>query len=142
MSAIGNVIEGAVNNAFSLNSGTNLNDFLAKFSSADGKWVDTIDPFASFELKMKLYPAPKSEPDNRGMLEKLGDSLVSSAKSAVKNAANNLTGGLVGSIMNSKVKVIDKHNEFDKVGEETFLEYLAAASLLVGGEDWIGESAG
>ena len=68
--------------------------------------------------------------------------MLSSAKSAVKNAANNLTGGLVGSIMNGKVKIDTMHNSFDKLGEETFLEYLAAANLLVGGEDWIGEKAG
>ena len=142
MSAIGNVIEGAVGSAFGLNSGTNLKDFLAKFSSADGKWVDTLDPFATFELTIKLYPAPLAKEDNRGKLEKLGDSLLSSAKSAVKNAANNLTGGLVGSIMNGKVKIDTMHNSFDKRGEETFLEYLAAANLLVGGEDWIGEKAG
>lgn len=142
MSAIGNVIEGAVGSAFGLNSGTNLKDFLSKFSSADGKWVDALDPFATFELTMKLYPAPEAKEDKRGMLEKLGDSLMSSAKSAVKNAANNLTGGLIGSIMNNKVKIMKKHNEFEMRGQETFLEYLAAANLLVGSEDWIGEKAG
>lgn len=136
MSAIGNVIEGAVGSAFGLNSGTNLKDFLAKFSSADGKWVDTLDPFATFELTIKLYPAPPAKEDNRSKLKKLGDSLLSSTKTALKNAANNLTGGLVGSIMNDKVKIDTMHNNFDKRGEETFLEYLAAANLLVGGEDW------
>ena len=106
MSAIGNVIEGAVGSVFGLNSGTNLKDFLSKFSSADGKWVDVLDPFASFELTMKLYPAPQKERDRRSKLAKLGDSLMSSAKNAVKNAANNLTGGLIGSIMNSKVDIM------------------------------------
>jgi hypothetical protein len=46
--------------------------------------------------------------------------------------------------MNSKVKIMDKHdNNADVAGmETTFMEYLAAANLLVGKEDWIGESAG
>lgn len=59
MSAIGSVIDSAVG-SITGNNGTSLNDFLSKFSSSDGKWVDTIDPFASFELTMKLYPAPKA----------------------------------------------------------------------------------
>lgn len=59
MSAIGSVIDRAVG-SITGNNGTSLNDFLSKFSSSDGKWVDTIDPFASFELTMKLYPAPKT----------------------------------------------------------------------------------
>ena len=75
------------------------------------------------------------------MLEKLGESVVSSAKNAVKNAANNLTGGLIGSIMN-KVDIQKLHDSYEHAHEETFLEYLAAANLLVGAEDWVGEKAG
>ena len=44
--------------------------------------------------------------------------------------------------MNGKVDIMKKKKEFEKVGEETFLEWLAAANLLVGAEDWIGENAG
>jgi hypothetical protein len=138
MSTIGNVIDGALGSMTSSGSGTSLQDFLSKFSSSDGKWVDTIDPFATFDLTMKLYPAPPAKKEKKGMLDKLGDSLVSAAK----NAVNNLTGGLIGSLMNSKVDVEKLHDSFDKPHEETFLEYLASASLLVGAEDWIGESAG
>lgn len=115
---------------------------MSKFSSSDGKWVDTIDPFATFDLTMKLYPAPKPKDDDRSMLEKLGDTLVSAAKSATKNLANNLTGGLVGSLMNNQVKIEKLHDEFADAHKETFLEYLASANLLVGAEDWIGEKAG
>lgn len=141
MSAIGNVIDSAVGKITG-NNGTSLNDFLSKFSSSDGKWVDTIDPFASFELTMKLYPAPKAEPNDKNLLGKLGDLGLSAAKSAVKNLANNALGGIVGSIMNGKVKIEDQRDKFDKAHQETFLEYLAAANLLVGEEDWIGEKAG
>lgn len=142
MSTIGNVIDGALGSMMGSGSGTSLQDFLSKFSSADGKWVDTIDPFATFDLTMKLYPAPPVKKEKKGMLDKIGDSLVSAAKNAVKTAANNLIGGLIGSIMNNRVDVEKLHDSFDKPHEETFLEYLASASLLVGAEDWIGESAG
>ena len=81
---------------------------------------------------------------DKSWASKLGDSIVTTAKGAVKQLANNVTGGLIGSIMNSKVKIMDKHdNNADVAGmETTFMEYLAAANLLVGKEDWIGESAG
>ena len=82
--------------------------------------------------------ATKSEKD---WLKDLGNSLLNSAKGAVKNLANNATGGLLGSIMND-VDVMKKHDEFSEKKESTFLEYLAAANLLVGKDDWIGENAG
>lgn len=40
MSAIGNVIGKAVDSAFGKSSGTTLQDFLSKFSSSEGKWVN------------------------------------------------------------------------------------------------------
>lgn len=75
-------------------------------------------------------------------LQKIGGSLIGSAKSAVKEGLNSLTGGLLGSFMNSKVDIMEKKGEFEHVGKETFMEWLASANLLVGAEDWIGESAG
>ena len=78
------------------------------------------------------------------MLESLGDSLATTAKSAVKSAANNITGGLLGSFMNSSANIMKLHDENSRVkyGDTTFMEYLAAANLIVGKEDWIGEKAG
>ena len=143
MSSIGNVIESAVNVATGSSPGTSLKDFLSKFSSAEGKWVDTIDPFSTFDLTIKFHPTiSASSSGKKGMLEKLGSNLMSAAKGAVKSLANNVTGGLLGSIMNSNVKIMQQHDSFDKAHECTFLEYLAAANLLVGSEDWIGEKAG
>lgn len=75
-------------------------------------------------------------------LEKIGSSLLGSAKSAVKESLNSVTGGLLGSFMNSKVDIMKKKGEFEHVGKETFMEWLAGANLLVGAEDWIGEKAG
>lgn len=138
MSTIGNVIDGALGSMMSSGSGTSLQDFLSKFSSADGKWVDTIDPFATFDLTMKLYPAPPAKNDKKNALKSLGQSVTKS----LMDAANNMTGGLIGSIMNSTVEVDKLHNSFKYHHEETFLEYLASASLLVGPDDWVGESAG
>ena len=110
--------------------------------------VKTIDPYCTFDVLMKLYPGPEPANDeDKSWLSKLGDSLVSSAKSAVQNAANNLTGGLLGSLLNSNNKNLDvmtKHNTFEQRGQETFLEYLAAAHMLVSPKDegWFGEKAG
>lgn len=122
---------------------------MANFSSSDGIWAKTIDPYSSFDLSMKFFPSahwpdPSKAKEDKSWASKLGDSLVSSAKNAVKSTANNITGGLIGSIMNSKVSIMDKHNKNADVAgmETTFMEYLAAANLLVGKEDWIGESAG
>ena len=67
---------------------------------------------------------------------------MSSAKSAVKEAANSVTGGLLGSMMNSKVDIMRMHNKNLLYGVTTFMEYLAAANLIVGKEDWVGEKAG
>lgn len=145
MGAIGNVIGKAVDAVTDTHRGTTLQDFLAQFSSSDGVLVKTIDPYASFDVSIKFYPSPSwsKTKENKDWLGRLTDSLASSAKSAVKNAANNLTGGLIGSLMNSKVDVMKLHNDNkDRNGYTTFLEYLAAANLLVGQEDWIGEKAG
>ncbi len=149
MGALGGIIDSVVGSATNSNSGTTLQDFLTKFSSSEGIWAKTIDPFATFDVSMKLYPSknwpkPGETEKKEGWASKLGNSLLTSAKGAVKSAANNLTGGLVGSIMNSKVSIMDKHDKNPDVQtmETTFLEYLAAANLIVGKEDWVGESAG
>jgi hypothetical protein len=150
MGTLGNIVGNAIDAGFGKSKGTTLQDFLSHFSSSEGKWVNVIDPFSTFDVKIRFYPPMPTEPIKNAekpllnRLEDVGNSLVSSAKSAVKNTANNLTGGLLGSIMNSKVDIMEKHNNnwHPGNGTHTFLEYLAAANLLVGKEDWIGESAG
>ena len=144
MGAIGNIIDKAVDAAVGSSHGTSLQDFLSNFSSSDGTLIKEIDPYSSFDLTMKLYPteAAKKKKKDSSWAQRLGDSLLTSAKGAVKNAVNNATGGLIGAIMNSNVNVMKSHDGFDKVQQCTFLEYLASANLLVGQEDWIGEKAG
>lgn len=145
MSAIGNVIGNVVGSAFGGSSGTTLQDFLSKFSSSEGKWIDQIDPFSTFDVSIKFYPCDQQDKkqEKKSFLDSLADSAIGAAKSAVKSAVNNATGGLIGSLMNGQVKIADKKNEFAKKAQtHTFLEYLAAANLLVGADDWIGEKAG
>ena len=124
-------------------SGSNLEDFLSHFSSSEGKWINQIDPLNTFDVSIKFYPtiAPKKE-KKESTLSKIGSSLLGAAKSAVKEGLNSATGGLVGSLMNSKVDIKKLHDKYDGIGQYTFIEYLASANLLVGQEDWIGESAG
>lgn len=143
MGALGGIINSAVDAISGQKSGTTLQDFLNNFSSSEGIWAKTIDPLQTFDVRMKFYPTWNwnSNSSNKKWYENVGDSLMSSAKTAVKNLANNVTGGILGSIMNSKVKIMDKHDE-NYSNYCTFMEYLAAANLLVGQEDWVGENAG
>lgn len=155
MGALGEIIDNTVGNAFNSNSGTNLQNFLSHFSSSEGLWAKQIDPLATFDLTMAFLPLPADEEssNNSFSFKKLGNSLVNSAESALKNATknalNNLTGGLasyngglLGAIMGNKSDVISRHKDFKKKGIRSFIEYLAAANMIVGQEDWIGEKAG
>jgi hypothetical protein len=56
MGAIGNVIGKAIDTVSGNTPGTTLQDFLSHFSSSDGKWINTIDPFSTFDVKIKFYP--------------------------------------------------------------------------------------
>ena len=146
MGFIGDSIGNMVDAALGSSSGTNLNTFLSKFYSSEGKFVDTLDPKSTFDVSMQFYPTIKSSGGSSTWYQKLGDAALGAAQSAVKNLANNVTGGLLGSIMNSRVDIKSKHKAFEtedgKENSHTFLECLAAANLLVGASDWIGESAG
>lgn len=145
MSAIGGIIDSAVGAVTGSSGGTTLQDFLSQFSSSEGIWAKTIDPFGTFDVTIRFYPTYDGfSTDDKGWAEKLGDSLLGSAQGAVKNLANNVTGGLIGSIMNNQKSVMDLHDSNDDAsyGEDTFMEYLAAANLIVGKQDWIGEKAG
>lgn len=150
MGFISNGLESMVDAAIGNNSkGTDINTFLSKFYSSEGKFVNQLDPKSTFEITMEFFPhikpAKNSDKGKDTWYSKLGKAATSFAKSAVKNAANNITGGLLGSIMNSKVDIMEKHNKFETYDGEhshTFMEYLAAANLLVGKEDWFGGEAG
>lgn len=106
MGALGGIIDSAVDAGLGRQSGTTLQDFLNNFSSSEGIWVKTIDPLQTFDVRIKFYPTKDADEKKKDWLDRVGDSLMSSAKSAVKNLANNVTGGLLGSIMNSDVSII------------------------------------
>lgn len=147
MSAIGNVIGKAVDAATGSQSGTSLQDFLSQFSSAEGIWAKTIDPYSSFDVSIKFYPnAEKVDTTDNSWKKKLSNaanSLVESAQDATRNLLNNATGGLLGSFMN-KIDVMKVHNDRTaaELKNQTFLEYLAAANLIAGKSGWVGENAG
>ena len=90
MSAIGNVIGKAVDAATGSSSGTTLQDFLSQFSSADGIWAKTIDPFASFDVSFKFYPSSwkdtSSSSDDKSWKEKIGEAASNVANSAMNSA--------------------------------------------------------
>ena len=114
-------------------NGTTLQDFLAKFNSPEGKFVDTIDPKSTFDVYVKFYPTLESEKRSTGAA--VINALGTAATGALKTAGNAITGGLLGSFMNSG-SVKDAHDKFKYVGQHTFMEYLLEANLVVGGENW------
>lgn len=144
MGIIGDSLNKMADAALGAQSGTNLQDFLSHFSSSEGKWINQLDPYAFFDVTMKFYPLVELDSSNgeKQWYEKLGESALNSVKKMTKNLTNNLTGGLLGSIMNSKVSIEDCRKNNSNAGKTSFMEYLAAANLLVGQEDWVGEKAG
>lgn len=114
-------------------SGTTLQDFLAKFNSPEGKFVDSIDPKSTFDVYIKFYPTLESEKQSTGAA--VINALGTAATGALKTAGNAITGGLLGSFMNSG-SVKDAHDKFKYAGQHTFMEYLLEANLVVGGENW------
>lgn len=67
-----------------LNTGTNLQNFLQKFGSSAGKYIDTIDPLATFEMYFKFYPNGETvNPAGKKWYEKLGSSLMKAGNSAI-----------------------------------------------------------
>lgn len=114
-------------------SGTTLQDFLAKFNSPEGKFVDSIDPKSTFDVYVKFYPTLESEKQSTGAA--VINALGTAATGALKTAGNAITGGLLGSFMNSG-SVKDAHDQFKYAGQHTFMEYLLEANLVVGGENW------
>ena len=114
-------------------SGTTLQDFLAKFNSPEGKFVDSIDPKSTFDVYVKFYPTLESEKQSTGAA--VINALGTAATGALKTAGNAITGGLLGSFMNSG-SVKDAHKNFTYAGQHTFMEYLLEANLVVGGENW------
>ena len=137
--ALGSIVNSVVDAAFDQDSGTNLTDFLSKFGSAEGKLVNTIDPLATFETSIKFYPCPSAETGNKSrIVGRVTNALGTAATGALRNAANNITGGLLGSLLNDLGgnSVASARDSFTGVGKHSFMEYLAQANMLVGGENW------
>ena len=120
-------------------SGTTLQDFLAKFNSPEGKFVESIDPKSTFDVYIKFYPTLEPTEEKKKNYNSIGNSVTralgTAATGALKTAGNAITGGLLGSFMNSG-SVKDAHKNFTYAGQHTFMEYLLEANLVVGGENW------
>lgn len=125
---------------------TNLESFLAKFGSASGNWIDTIDPLETFDVKITFFPPSptivEAKKDKSGPWTRLGNSLLSSGKDALNNAANNLTGGLLNSFLNDSNKpgsLVEQRKNAKNHDSISFLNYLAKANMLIGGVEWIND---
>ena len=145
MGILGDVVSNGIDAFNDSASGTTLQQFLDKFSSPKGRYVDTIDPLGTFDVKFKFYPTltpdeldqlneVTTQPDKWG---RVGQSLTNSAVNAGKNFRDNTFGGLYSSrAEGGKGSVMKAHKDYDMKGKHSFLEYLAPANLLQGGEQW------
>ena len=117
---------------------SNLQGFLSKFNSSQGKWVEQIDPLATFDVTFSFFPKIGGDTKKKGFLDKM----VSGIGTAVTNAANNITGGLIGALLND-VDIIKLRNNWavdGNLGKTTFLDYVVRGNLLA--EDGMGASSG
>lgn len=131
---LGDVIGKAVDAVTGNSSGTTLEDFLTKFTPSGGSYVNTIDPLHTFEVSFTFHP-----PANLASAAEssLGDVLKQAGAAAVNNLANNMTGGIAGAMANAAKKgIMDSHASFSP-GKDTFMKYLAEASLLLNADSVI-----
>ena len=77
--AISDTVGSLVDSALGRSSGTNLNTFLSKFYSSEGKFVDTLDPKSTFDVSMKFYPTIKSSGESSDWYQDLGDAALGAA---------------------------------------------------------------
>ena len=119
-------------------SGTTLKDFLDKFGSTKGRYVDTLDPLTTFDVKFKFFPSIEAEkPKNSDVLSRIGQSALNSLKSAGTNLLDSVTGGLFSALTEGGEGSVEKaKKDFKYKRDHTFMEYLAKANLLQGGEQW------
>jgi len=150
MGVLGTAASKAVDAATGATHGTNLEEFLTKFSSTAGVFVDTIDPLHTFEVEFKFFPtefsphegAVPDADDNKGWLEKLGSSLANSAMDAVNNLGDSLTGGMLGSIINSNKPKLSELRTSNMSDKKTFMGYLAEGNLLVNSNNYMQQAIG
>lgn len=100
---LGDAVKAALPEDYRPANRTNLQDFLNRFQSSDGRYVNSPDPLGTFEMKIRFYPSLTAKElmdrsKNDTWLSRLGGSLLNSGKSLLKNAADNITGGLFSSI--------------------------------------------
>jgi len=134
MGAIASLVGDAVNAAVGNSSGSTLEDFLSKYSAPGQKYVNTLDPLGTFDVSFKFFPAAVPTGGSSGWTDRMLGSIGSTVTSAAKNALDSVTGGLFSSA--TATDVMGAHNGFGDAGKHSFMEYLAEANQLVGGENW------
>ena len=134
--AIGNIVSNAVNAYTGSSSGTTLQDFLDKFSSSAGRYVETLDPLGTFDVSITFFPSITPKEINEW--DRVAGSLLNSLKSAGTSLLDNATGGLFSTLTEGGAgSVVKARSGFGEVGKHSFIEYLAQANLIRGGEQWM-----
>lgn len=130
----GNIVGDAIDAITGEESGTNIEDFLSKFNSSSTKLVDQINPLNTFDVFFKFKPNIADGSLDRGdRLKKFGANLLN-------NLVENIP--LIDSIVNylsikNENHIQKERNTFaaDPYNtDKSFMEYLAKANLLVGGD--------
>ena len=148
MGVLGTAASKAVDAATGATHGTTLEEFLSKFSSSAGVFVDTIDPLHTFEVEFKFFPTANTvhegilaETGEKGWLDKLKDagaSLLDSGMNALNNLGDSLTGGLLGSIINSnKPKLMELKAQHTGIQYDTFMKYVVEGNLLINSNNYL-----
>lgn len=144
MATLGSLVSNGVNQLVNEITGkdsdysytTTLEDFLTKFGSAEQKYVDTLDPLRTFEIKFRFFPSGNENAEGSAS----SSTFLGQLGSTIRNVANNVTGGLAGSLLNmgaeqwaeTRAKFIGS----EKIdGEEyklknTLLEYIMFSNML------------
>lgn len=144
MATLGSLVSNGVNQLVNSVSGkdsdysytTTLEDFLTKFGSAEQKYVDTLDPLRTFEIKFRFFPSGDEFAEGTAA----STSFLNQLGSTIRNVANNVTGGLAGSLLNmnseewaeTRAKFIDaeKINDEKYKLNNTLLEYIMFSNML------------
>ena len=127
MGALAGLVNTTVDAATGTAHHTTLEDFLNKFNSSAGKYVETIDPLTTFDVVFKFFPndSTSNKKNLAGILKDVGLGML-------ENLADNAIGGLYSSISNGNSSA-----NFDSLRAKcnrdcSFINYLYKANLLDG----------
>lgn len=117
--------------------GTNLQDFLTRFSPDDRKYVNVIDPLNTFDVQIQFYPSTaSSQADSAAKSNDFKESL-KAAGERIQNIAEDKWNTLTKMFdsKSSQTQTYKQAKEAFKPNGDTFVNYLLKANLLTSKDD-------